>query len=104
MNQVHIGSIPIGHPGFGRHPAGRGSCLENSRVTARQGSSPLPSALLAHLIDEAPDGSMVKRISSLASNEKFQVRFQVELLKGYLKEQTEWRREFPSTIWGYPIC
>ena len=67
-------------------------------------STPMPSALLAQLIDEAPDGSMVKRISPLASNEKFQVRFLVELLKGYLEEQTEWRLKFPSTLWGYPIC
>jgi len=64
----------------------------------------MPSALLAQPIAEAPDGSMVKRISPLASNEKFQVRFLVELLKGYLEEQAEWRREFPSTFWGYPIC
>ena len=49
----------------------------------------MPSALLAQPIAEAPDGSMVKRISPLASNEKFQVRFLVELLKGYLEEQTE---------------
>ncbi len=36
---------------------------------------------------------MVKRTSSLASNEKFQVRFLVELLKHITEGQTEWRRD-----------
>ena len=41
----------------------------------------MPSAPLAQPIVEDLDGSMVKRISPLASNEKFQVRFLVELLE-----------------------
>jgi len=36
---------------------------------------------------------MVKRISSLASNEKFQVRFLVELLKHIMEGQTDRRRD-----------
>jgi hypothetical protein len=64
----------------------------------------MPSALLAQPIAEAPDGSVVKRISPLASNEKFQVRFLVELLQGCLEEQTKWRREFLGAFWRYPIC
>jgi hypothetical protein len=49
--------------------------------------------LLAQPIVEELYGSMVKRISPLASNEKFQVRFLVELLETKTAGQPDWRRE-----------
>ena len=60
------------------NPIGDGSRLEPGGAcpTCLEGSTPSPSACLQN-------GSMVKRKSSLASNQKFRVRFLVGLLPKY---------------------